>query len=130
MVYKGERWSELYIKLCSDLLARWSENYFCYYTFTWSRKRLVSAVINLHSALKIFNVHLRISVSDAIDIVTKDFPASIECTRTKQQRQDERAQASTDKLVVIYIRRISCSPARALSWAIGAVKGRSAARLC
>ena len=105
LVYKGERWSDLHIKLCSDLLARWSENYFYYYTFTWSRKRLVSAVINLYYSERKFltHVHLFWFHAGAIDIVTKDFPSSIECKRTKQQRQDERDQASTDKLVVIYI---------------------------
>ena len=50
-----------------------------------------------------FNLRALILVSGAIDIVTKDFPASIECKRTKQQRQDERVQALTDKLVVICI---------------------------
>ena len=33
-------------------------------------------------------------------VVSKDFPASVTCKRTRQQRIDERDEASTEKSVI------------------------------
>ena len=75
---------------------KWFENYFCYYTYImWSRKQRVSVA---GTRAVWWKLHVLVASAVADDpLVSKTFPASAKCRRTKQQRMDERSNATTEK---------------------------------